>query len=50
MRIATKYRILDIQYCPTAHERDFEPDNSYYVDGGGYTRDAQDASYYSPTA
>lgn len=43
-------RILDIQYTPVAHERDFEPDNSYYVDGGGYTRDTQDASYYSPNA
>lgn len=43
-------RILDIQYCPTAHERDFEPDNSYYVDGGGTNRDARDNSYYTPTA
>lgn len=43
-------RILDIQYCPVAHERDFEPDNSYYVDGGGYNRDAKDLSYYTPTA
>jgi len=43
-------RITDIKYCPVGHQISPFPDNSYYVDGGGYTRDAQDASYYTPTA
>lgn len=43
-------RILDIKYCPFAHERSWDPDNSYYVDGGGTNRTAFDKSFFTPTA
>lgn len=44
-------RLTDIKYTPLIHQRSaFPSDLSYFVDGGGYTRDAKDLSYYTPTA
>lgn len=45
-------RLTNIKYTPLAHQRDWDTDSSYYVNGGGtsrlsvYTKD----SYYTPTA
>lgn len=41
-------RIDNVKYTPVAHERDWDVDGSFYVNGGGTTR--TDASYFSPTA
>jgi hypothetical protein len=41
-------RLTNIRYTPIAHERDFTPGASFYVDGGGTTRDFFGPSYYLP--
>lgn len=41
-------RLTNVNYTPLAHERDWDPAASYYVDGGGYTRDVYGPSYYEP--
>ena len=41
-------RLTNVRYTPIAHERDFNTSASYYVDGGGYTRDVYGPSYYEP--
>ena len=41
-------RMTNVRYTPLAHERDWNPSASYYVDGGGYDRDVYGASYYEP--
>ena len=43
-------RLTGLQYTPVAHERDFLPGASYYVDGGQYARDTTFPSFFSPTA
>lgn len=39
-------RLDNVKYTPAAHLRDWDPDGSFYVDGGHTTR--TDNSYYSP--
>ena len=43
-------RMSNVKWTPLDHERDWETDGSFYVDGGGYKRDIYGPSYYSPTA
>lgn len=43
-------RLTNIKYTPVAHEREWEPDSSYYVNGGKTNRGGSFTSYYSPTA
>lgn len=40
-------RLENVKWTPRAHQRDWDPDSSFYVNGGGTTR--TDNSYYSPT-
>jgi hypothetical protein len=42
-------RLTNVKWTPLAHERDWETDGSFYVDGGGTARDIYGPSYYSPT-
>jgi len=42
-------RMTNVKWTPLEHERDWEVDGSFYVDGGGYDRDIYGPSYYSPT-
>lgn len=42
-------RMTNVKWTPLAHERDWETDGSFYVDGGGTKRDIYGPSYYSPT-
>jgi hypothetical protein len=51
VRLDTPYlaaRMTNVRYTPLAHERDWNPSASYYVDGGGYDRDVYGASHYEP--
>lgn len=41
-------RMTNVKWTPLAHERDWETDGSFYVDGGGTARDIYGPSYYSP--
>lgn len=41
-------RMDNVKYTPVAHFRDWDPDSSFYVDGGRTSR--TDLSYYSPTS
>lgn len=43
-------RLTDLKYTPVKHQRSWDPDNSFYVDGGGTDRGSRGPSYYSPTA
>lgn len=43
-------RLTNIKYTPLAHEREWEVDSSYYVDGGKTNRGGSFTSFYSPTA
>lgn len=43
-------RMTNVKYTPLAKERDWDPDGSYYVDGGRTARDAFGPSFYAPTA
>ena len=43
-------RLTNCKYTPVAHERDWDPDGSFYVDGGRTTRDIYGPSFYSPTS
>ncbi len=42
-------RMTNVKYTPLAHERDWDPDGSFYVDGGRTARDAFGPSFYPPT-
>lgn len=42
-------RLTNIRYTPVVHERDWDPDGTYYVNGGGYSGQTP-PSYYSPQA
>ena len=41
-------RLTDVRYTPYVHERDWDPDGTYFVNGGGISQ--AKPSYYSPTA
>lgn len=43
-------RLTNVKYTPLAHERDWDPDGSFYVDGGRTARDAFGPSFYAPTS
>jgi hypothetical protein len=42
-------RMTNVKYTPLAHERDWEPDASFYVDGGRTARDSFGPSFFPPT-
>ena len=51
IRLDTPYlaaRLTNVRYTPIAHERDYDPDASYYVNGGGYEDDVFGPSFYEP--
>jgi hypothetical protein len=42
-------RLTNVKYTPLAHERDWDPDGSFYVDGGRTARDSFGPSFHAPT-
>ena len=42
-------RLMDVRYTPLAHERDWDPDGSYYVDGGVTSRPGFGPSFFFPS-
>jgi len=42
-------RLTSIKYTPIAHQRDFDPNSSYYVNGGQTDYGGYGPSFYSPT-
>ena len=43
-------RLTDIKYTPLQHERQYDPSDPYFVNGGRTEGDSFAPSYYSPTA
>ena len=43
-------RIQNVKYIPIQHERQWDPTDPYYVNGGRTSQDTTVPSYYSPTA
>lgn len=43
-------RLTNVTYTPLAHLRDWDPDASFYADGGRTSRDVFLPSFYSPTS
>ena len=43
-------RLTSVKYTPVAHQRDSFTDSSYFVNGGGTSRDGVFRSFYTPTA
>lgn len=39
-------RLTDVRYVPYVHERDWDPDGTYFADGGGISQSK--STYYSP--
>lgn len=43
-------RLQNVKYTPIQHERSWDPQSGYYVNGGSTQQDTTVPSYYSPTA
>lgn len=53
IKLLTPYlaaRLTNVRYTPLIHERSWNPDASFYADGGKTARDTTLPSYFSPTA